>query len=95
MTRPLVTPEPPILDYDQTRRRRQPIRVWGLSGVVWWLLAGCCGFLELAGNFATNGRINGWGDVAFVIGFAAIGIIALVNGLRAVRWSGRRRQRGG
>ena len=86
-----MTPEPPILDYDPSRRR-QPRGVWGLSFAVWWLVAGFCEFLELAGNFATNGRINGWDDVAFVIGFAVVGLVAFLNGLRAIRWSGPSRQ---
>jgi hypothetical protein len=57
-------------------------RVWGLSRYVWLLIAGFCAFVEFAGAFATNGRVNGRGDVAFIVVFAVVGVIAFVNALR-------------
>jgi hypothetical protein len=50
-----------------------------MSRGVWLLVAAFCAFIELAANFATNGRVNGWGDISFIVVFAAIGLIALLN----------------
>jgi hypothetical protein len=74
--------EPPIVDY---ALKPPATRTWGLSRPVWFLVAGFCGFVEFAGWFATNGRINGWGDIAFIVVLAGIGLVALINGLRPVR----------
>lgn len=57
-------------------------RVWGMSRHVWLLVAGFCAFVEFAGAFATNGRVNGWGGVAFIVVFAVVGVIAFMNALR-------------
>ena len=60
-------------------------RTWGLSRHVWLLLACFCAFAEFAGSFATNSRISGWGDVAFIVVFAVVGVAALINALRLTR----------
>jgi hypothetical protein len=60
-------------------------RVWGLSRPVCLLVFGFCAFTEFAGWFATNGRINGGDDVAFVVVFAGVGVVALMNALRPIR----------
>lgn len=57
-------------------------RLWGLSRLVWLLIAGTCGFVEFAGEVATGGRVNGRSDVAFIVTFAVVGVIALINSLR-------------
>jgi hypothetical protein len=54
-----------------------------MSRYVWLLVAGFCAFVEFAGAFAANGRINGWSDVVFVLFFACLGVVAFVNALRA------------
>ena len=48
----------------------------------WLLLAVFCGFVEFAGASATNGRVTGWGDVAFILVFAVVGVTAFINALR-------------
>jgi hypothetical protein len=60
-------------------------RVWGLTRPVWLLLAAFCSFVEFAGAFATNGRVNGWGDVAFILVFSVVGVTAFINALRLLR----------
>jgi hypothetical protein len=80
-----MTNEAPIVDYAP----KQPAtRTWGLSRPVWLLVAGFCAFVEFAGWFATNGRINGWGDIAFIVALAGIGVVALINAIRPVRQAG-------
>jgi hypothetical protein len=71
-------PRSPVIDYEA-----KPLapRGWGRRRIVWLLLAGFCALAEFAGAFATNG-INGWGDVAFIVVFAVIGVVALVH----ARW---------
>jgi hypothetical protein len=71
--------QPPIIEY---RADPAPRRTWGLSRPVWGLICGFCVFVELAANFATNGRVNGWGDIVFIIGFAAAGLVAFINTVR-------------
>lgn len=56
-----------------------------IGHVVWFLLAGFCAFVEFAGSFATNGRINGWGDLSFILVFAFVGLVALIQGFRCKR----------
>ena len=63
-------------------------RVWGLSKPVWVLVFCLCVFTQIAGAFATNGRMNGWPDIVFYVVFAGLGMIALVNALRPVQRSG-------
>ncbi|MEA2735239.1 MAG: hypothetical protein QOE14_1690 [Humisphaera sp.] len=77
--------EPPIVNYEA---KPPASRTWGLSRPVWLLIAGFCAFVEFAGLFATNGRINGWGDIAFIAVFAALGVVALINAIRPVRQAG-------
>ncbi|MFT3788970.1 MAG: hypothetical protein QM770_22825 [Tepidisphaeraceae bacterium] len=70
---------PPILNYGT----RQPThRVWGLSGPLWLLVAGLATFVEFAGFFATNGRINSWNDIVFIITVAVLGVVAVINAIR-------------
>ena len=76
----MTGPEP--INYESKAAVPQVPRLWGLSRYVWLLIAGFCGFIEFAGAFATNGRINGWGDVTFVLVFAVLGVIAFINALR-------------
>jgi hypothetical protein len=71
-----------IVDYEA---KAPALRTRQLSRPVWLLLAGLCGFVEFSGWFSTNGRVNGWGDIAFIIGFAVLGVGALLNGLRRGR----------
>jgi len=74
--------EPPVLDYEV----KSPVsRAWRLSRPVWLLIAGFCGFVEFAGWFSTNGRVNGWGDLLYIIAFAALGLVALANAVRPVK----------
>ena len=77
--------EPRIVDYEP---KPPASRTWGLSRPVWLLVAGFCAFVEFAGWFATNGRINGWGDVAFFAALPALGLVALINAMRPVRQPG-------
>jgi hypothetical protein len=79
------------LDYE--RKPPAPPRVWGLSRHVWLLIFGFCALVELGAEFATNGRINGWGDVLFTLFFAVLGIVALLNAIRAL-WRARARPGG-
>jgi hypothetical protein len=70
------------IDYESKEAVPSVPRLWGMPRSVWLLIAGFCAFAEVAGNFATNGRINGWGDIAFVLSFASIGVVAFINALR-------------
>ena len=79
------------LNYESKTTAPAVPRVWGFSRNVWLLVAGFCAFVEFAGDFATGGRINGWEDVAFVLVFAIVGVIAFVNALQLL-W--RRKKRG-
>ena len=45
-----------------------------------FLLAGFCAFIEFAGWFATNGRINGWADLSFILVVAFVGLVGLIEG---------------
>jgi len=57
-------------------------RRWGMTAPVWLLIAGFCGLIEFAGAIAGANRVHEWSDdVAFIILFAVIGGIALVNAL--------------
>jgi hypothetical protein len=78
-----MSSKPPIFDYEPIKLNRVT-RVWGISRPIWVIVAGSCAFVEFAGWFATDGRINGWGDVTFVAAFAAIGLIALMNAIRPI-----------
>jgi hypothetical protein len=76
---------PPNLDYQPKSTRR---RVWGISASIWLVIAGFCAFLLWAGVFAGDMRnrgIHGWRNIAFVAGFALIGVSALIMALFA-RW---------
>jgi hypothetical protein len=46
------------------------------------LVAGFCAFVEFAAESATNGRMNGWGDVVLILAFACAGVVAFINALR-------------
>ncbi len=70
---------PPVVEYHADR---PPTRTWGLSRPVWALVSGFCAFVEFASDFATGGRIGGWGDVVFIVGFAALGLVAFINAVR-------------
>jgi hypothetical protein len=74
------TPTP--INYEAKPSAPSVPRVWGLSRSVWLMVAGFCAFVEFAGAFATNGRINDGSDVIFVLAFACLGVVALVNALR-------------
>lgn len=47
-----------------------------MSRPVWLCAAVACAVILAAGEFATGGRISGWGDVAFIVVFA-VGTITL------------------
>lgn len=78
-----MTESEPI-NYDRKTAGPSATRVWGLSRPVWLLVAAFSGFVEFAGAFATNGRVSGWGDVAFILVFAVVGVMASANALRLV-----------
>ena len=80
-----MTNERPIVDYAPNPPET---RTWGLSRPVWLLVAGFCAFVEFAGWFATNWRMNGWSDIVFIAVLAAIGLVALINAIRPVRQAG-------
>ncbi len=71
--------QPPTIEY---RTDPVPTRTWGLSRPVWWLVCGFCAFVELAADVATNGRVNGWADIVFIIGFATVGLVSFINAVR-------------
>jgi hypothetical protein len=71
-----------MVDYDA---KASVSRTWGLSCPIWLLITGLCGFVECAGWFAMNGRVNGWGDIAFYLTFSVVGLVALVNTLRLIQ----------
>ena len=75
--------KPPLIDYEAPPR--SPPRIWHTSAPVWFALAAFCAFVEIAGSIATNGRIGGWADIAFITILAAIGLVALINALRLSR----------
>ena len=58
------------------------LRVWGVPRVMWTAIAGFSAFFEWAGNFATGGRVMGFSDIVFIIGFAVVGVVALLNAIR-------------
>jgi len=70
------------IDYESKPSAPAVPRVWGLSRFVWLLIACFCAFVGFAGAFATNGHINSPNDVAFVLAFACLGVVAFVNALR-------------
>jgi len=55
-----------------------------ISWPVWLAVAGFALFVEFAGSFATGGRINGWGDISFVIFFGLLAVLAFINLVRAL-----------
>jgi hypothetical protein len=59
-----------------------PSSRWRLSRRAWLLVAGFCALMVWWG---ANRRIGGWGDFAFIVVLAAIGLISLINGIRPVR----------
>ena len=77
------------INYERKTAEPSVPRVWGLSRPVWLLLAAFCGFVEFARAFATNGRVNGWGDLAFILVFAVLGVMAFVNALRLLWRAGK------
>lgn len=77
--------ESPILDYQVKPAVR---RRWGLSRPIWWVIAAFCLFLELAGGFAVDGRITGWGDITFITVFALITLVAFANAIRPLPRAG-------
>ena len=79
-----MTNEPPIVDYAP---KAPASRTWGLSRPVRVLVAGFCAFAGFAGWFATNGRISGWEDIAFVLVLVAMGLVALIHAIRPAQKS--------
>ena len=75
------TKRPPI----EYRAERPPTRTWGLSRPVWGLVSGGCAVVDLGGELATNGRLNGWADLAFVVAVATLGLVAFANAVRPAR----------
>jgi hypothetical protein len=54
-----------------------------MSRGVWLLVAGFCGFVALVVLSAgMDGRIDGWGDAAFLLAVACAGTVAFINALR-------------
>jgi hypothetical protein len=76
-----VDDRPPMFDHQP---KQQTSRVWGLSCPVWLLVAGFCAFIEFVAWFATDGFKFGfsWSEMSFVVAFAAIGLVALLNAIR-------------
>jgi hypothetical protein len=74
--------KPPPIDYESKKVVPEVPRVWGMSRGVWLLVGGFCAFVESAAHFAANGRIQGWGDMVFVLAFACLGVVAFMNALR-------------
>lgn len=77
--------KPIQLDYASRRPAPPPPRIWGMTGSVWMLLAGFCIFAELVPAAATNGHINGWGDIVYTLVFATIGAVAFLNAFWLLR----------
>ena len=71
--------EPPVVDYEA---KPPAPRARGMSRGVWIVVAEVCVVVEFVGWSATNGRINGTGDIAFIVTFAVIGLVALLNTIR-------------
>ena len=60
-------------------------RIWGMARGVWLLVAGFCVFIEVAFWSATNGRINGWGDIGLFAMLSAVALLALLHAM-VLRW---------
>ena len=81
MTDPRQPQARPATPVQSTRRFFTP------AGLL--LLAAFCAMFLLYGFWATNGNVNGWGDLAFIAVVAVIGLLALCTGVRGALGRGR------
>jgi hypothetical protein len=69
------------LEYERKQQRRP----WQMSGLYWLMISAACAVAYIAGAIATGGRINGAGDVAFILIFGFVGLFSLAWGLISIR----------
>ena len=69
------------LEYEPKQQRRP----WQMAGIFWLIISAACAVAYVAGAIVTGGRINGAGDVAFILIFGFVGVFSLAWGILSIR----------